>query len=393
MKYDFDKITDRRGSNCIKWDMADEGVLPLWVADMDFSVAPCIKDAIMRRAEHGIFGYTNVPASYYEAVVRWFLRRHNWHMKAEWIIYTSGVVPAISAIVKAVTNPDDKVLVQTPVYNCFFSSTRNNGCRLNASPLKEVMGNDGIPTYEVNWEDFEARAADPATKVFILCNPHNPAGRVWTADELRRMGDICIKNDVFIISDEIHCELTMPGYEYTPFGSLGKEYQHHSAICTSPSKAFNIAGLQIANITIEDEYIRQRVDKAININEVCDVNPFGVEALMAAYNEGEEWLDELRTYIHESYEHVRDFFSSNLPQLPVTKLEGTYLVWVNCASTGLSGKDFCDQLLEKEKIWFNHGEMYGAAGQDYFRINIACPRVVLNEALAKLQLFVSTLKK
>lgn len=391
MKYNFDEIIERRGSNCIKWDEAAEGVLPMWVADMDFRVAPCITDAIRRRTENGIFGYTFVPSAYYEAVTRWFAERHNWQMKPEWIIYTSGVVPAMSAVVKAMTQPDDKVLVQTPVYNCFFSSTRNNGCRLNASPLKEVIGQDGQPTYEVNWEDFEERAADPATKVFILCNPHNPAGRVWTKDELMRMGDICLKHNVFVISDEIHCELTMPGYEYTPYGSLGEKYLHNAAICTSPSKAFNIAGLQIANITIEDDEIRRKVDKAININEVCDVNPFGVEALMAAYNEGGEWLEELRIYLSESYQHVLDFFHTNFPQLPVTKLEGTYLMWVNCKSTGLTGKEFCDRLLEQEKVWFNHGEMYGAAGQDYFRINLACPRQVIDEALIRLQRFINSI--
>lgn len=393
MRYDFNEHINRRGSNCVKWDEAEEGVIPMWVADMDFRVAPCITDAIMRRAEQGIFGYTYVPAGYYDSVVKWFGKRHNWKMNPEWIIYTSGVVPAISAIVKAMTRPDDKVLVQTPVYNCFFSSVRNNDCRLNASPLKEVIDEDGLPTYEVNWEDFEDRAADPSTKVFILCNPHNPAGRVWTEEELRRMGDICLKHGVFVISDEIHCELTMPGYKYTPYASLGEEYQHNAAICTSPSKAFNIAGLQIANITIEDEVVRKKVDKAININEVCDVNPFGVETLIAAYNEGEDWLNQLREHLAGTYRYVLNFFHDNLPQLPVTKLEGTYLLWVNCKQTGLTGKEFCDRLLEEKKLWFNSGEMYGAAGQEYFRINLACPRPQIYEALSRLKDFVEDLNK
>jgi len=389
MRYDFNEQIDRRGSNCAKWDEAGDGVLPMWVADMDFRVAPCITDALQRRVEHGVFGYTHVPEGYYDATIRWFQKQHGWKMKTEWIIYTSGVVPAISAIIKALTKPDDKVLVQTPVYNCFFSSVRNNDCRLNASPLKEVIGEDGLNTYEVNWEDFEERAADPATKVFLLCNPHNPAGRVWTEEELRRMGDICLKHDVFVISDEIHCELVMPGHKYFPYAKLGDKYQHKSAICTSPSKAFNIAGLQISNISIEDEEVRRMVDKAININEVCDVNPFGIEALIAAYTEGHEWLAQLKEHIYGSYQYVLHYFQENLPQLKVTKLEGTYLLWVNCKETGLTGEEFCNQLLEKEKLWFNPGALYGAAGQDYFRINIACPRPRLYDALVRLKRFIN----
>lgn len=391
MRYDFNEQINRRGTNSVKWDLADEDVLPMWVADMDFRVAPCITDALLRRVENGVFGYVTVPNHYYNSIVKWFWRRHNWKMEPEWIIYTSGVIPALSAIIKAMTNPDDKVLVQTPVYNHFFSSIRNNGCRANCSPLKEVIGEDGIPTYEVNWEDFEERAADPATKVFVLCNPHNPAGRVWKEDELRRMGDICLKHNVFVISDEIHCEIVLPEYKYIPYASLGEEYQKNCAVCTSPSKAFNIAGLHIANITIEDEEIRKRVDKAININEVCDVPVFGVEALIAAYNEGGDWLNQLCEHIGGTYRFVQNYFKENMPQLPVTKLEGTYLMWVNCKATGLTGKEFCEQLLEKERLWFNEGDIYGAAGQDYFRINIACPRPQIYEALTRLKHFVDSL--
>lgn len=391
MKYDFNELIDRRGSNSVKWDEAPEGVLPMWVADMDFRVAPCITDAVVRRVEHGVFGYTHVPNGYYNAVVRWFERRHGWKVEKDWILYIGGVIPALSAIIKAMTQPDDKILIQTPVYNHFFSSIRNNGCRANSSPLLEVMGDDGQPTYHVNWEDFEQRAADPATKLFILCNPHNPAGRVWSREELQRMGDICLKHNVFVIADEIHCELVMPGYKYTPYGTLGEEYMHNCAVCNSPSKAFNIAGLQISNIIIENEEVRRKVDRAININEVRDVNPLGVEALIAAYTEGEDWLNQLNEHIAGSYRYVLNYFRQHFPQLPVTKLEGTYLMWVNCRATGLSGDEFCKRLLAEEKLWLNEGSMYGAAGQDYFRMNIACPRARIAEGLERLRRFMEKL--
>ena len=282
MKYDFDEIIPRRGTNSYKWDSArDADILPMWVADMDFRTAPAVTEALKKRVEHGIFGYVRVPDSYYHAVIHWFDRRHNWKIEREWIIYTTGVVPALSAIIKALTNPGDRVLVQTPVYNCFFSSIRNNGCEMISNPL---IYEDN--TYRIDFDDLEKKAADPKVKLLLLCNPHNPAGRVWSKQELIRIGEICLQNDVWVVSDEIHCELGFPGYTYTPFASLSEEFRMHSVTCTSPSKAFNLAGLQIANIISADADIRRKIDKAININEVCDVNPFGVEALIAAYNEG-----------------------------------------------------------------------------------------------------------
>lgn len=379
---DFDEMICRRGTNSVKWDEAEsDDVLPMWVADMDFRTAPVVREAVERRARHGIFGYVHVPDSYYDAVIRWFGRRHGWRMERDWIIYTSGVVPAISAVIKAVTTPGDKVLVQTPVYNCFFSSIRNNGCVMAENRL--IYADD---TYTIDFDDFERKAADPAVKAFLLCNPHNPAGRVWTAGELRRMGDICLRHGVFVIADEIHCELVMPGYRYTPFASLSDDFLKHSATCTSPSKAFNIAGLQIANITVADPGMRQRVDRAININEVCDVNPFGVEALIAAYSdEGEAWLKELITYLHANYIYLKDFFKANMPQLNVVKLEGTYLVWVDCSALGKTSEEITAVLLEKQKLWLNGGGMYGETERPFVRINIACPRKRLEEGLNKMK--------
>lgn len=383
MKYDFDKTIDRRATNSYKWDSAPEGVLPMWVADMDFRTAPAIIDALQKRVAHGIFGYTRVPDAYYDAVTSWFSRRHGWDIDREWIIYTSGVVPAVSAVIKALTVPGDKVIVQTPVYNCFFSSIRNNGCEIVSNPLRRTTD-----TYEMDFDALERCAADPRAKVMLLCNPHNPAGRVWTPDELTRLGNICLRNGVTVVSDEIHCELVYQGFKYTPFASLSDAFLHRSVTCVSPSKAFNIAGLQIANIVAFDNDLRSRIDKAININEVCDVNPFGVAATIAAYNEGEEWLNQLVDYLHGNYEAMAEFCRRELPEFPITRLEGTYLVWMDCSSLGMPSDALEHALLDDARLWLNAGTMYGAEGEGYMRWNIACPRSVMLDGLNRFLNFV-----
>lgn len=381
MKYDFDKIIPRRGTNSVKWDVAKEdGVIPMWVADMDFQAAPCIRQALKERVDHGVFGYTLVPNSYYESIISWFDRRHQWKIDRNWILYTSGVVPAISAIIKALTEPGDKVLVQTPVYNCFFSSIRNNGCTTAENALVR-KGN----SYEIDFDDFERLAADEKTKVFLLCNPHNPAGRVWTPDELSRMNDICLKHGVKVIADEIHCELVMPGYKFTPFAAVSKACQDNCITTNSPTKSFNIAGLQIANIITSNDTIKRKIDRAININEVCDVNPFGVIALQAAYNEGESWIDQLNLYLWENYKVLKDFFQEHLPKLQVLKLEGTYLVWVDISATGLKADELTNELLQQGKVMVNSGMLYGkTTGANYLRLNIAMPRSLILEALQRI---------
>ena len=383
MKYDFDKIIDRRATNSYKWDSAPEGVLPMWVADMDFRTAPAIIDALQKRVAHGIFGYTRVPDAYYDAVTSWFSRRHGWDLDREWIIYTSGVVPAVSAVIKALTVPGDKVIVQTPVYNCFFSSIRNNGCEIVSNPLRRTAD-----TYEMDFDALERCATDPRAKVMLLCNPHNPAGRVWTPDELTRLGNICLRNGVTVVADEIHCELVYQGFKYTPFASLSDAFLHRSVTCVSPSKAFNIAGLQIANIVAFDNDLRSRIDKAININEVCDVNPFGVAATIAAYNEGEEWLNQLVDYLHGNYEAMAEFCRRELPEFPITRLEGTYLVWMDCSSLGMPSDALEHALLDDARLWLNAGTMYGAEGEGYMRWNIACPRSVMLDGLNRFLNFV-----
>lgn len=379
MKYDFDSVNNRVGTNSVKWDIHPD-VIPLWVADMDFQVLPEIKEALSRRVEQGIFGYTEVPESYYEAIINWFDRRHHWHIDRSWILYTSGVIPATAAALKAFTLPGEKVLIQTPVYNCFFSSIANCGCE----PVENELVREGN-TYRIDFADFEKKCADPKTTVFLLCNPHNPAGRVWTKEELERMNEICMRHDVKVISDEIHCELIMPGYTFVPFASISEACADNSVILNSPTKNFNIAGLQIANIICKNREWLRRIDRAVNINETCDVNPFGVIALQEAYNKGAEWIDELNTYLYDNYKALKDFFHEELPKLEVLKLEGTYLVWVDITALEFTSDEVADKLLKEAKVWVNSGTMYGRkAGQGYLRINIATPRATLMEGLKRM---------
>lgn len=381
----FDTAPDRRNSGSYKWDSAtDANVIPLWVADMDFTTAPAVLSALERRVKHGVFGYVKVRDEYYQALTSWFSRRHGWDIDADRVIYTSGVVPAISAIIKALTHPGDGVITQTPAYNCFFSSIRNNGCRLIENQLLRANTSDSF-TYNIDFDDLEQKAANPANKILLLCNPHNPSGRVWTVEELTRIADICQRNNVTVISDEIHCELTMPGYKYTPYRTIDS----NAIVCCSPSKAFNIAGLQIANIICPDAETQSKIDRAINDNEVCDVNPFGVEALIAAYNEGEQWLDDLKNYLHGNYTMLRQYFADNMPQLPVCQLEATYLAWIDIRALNIDSNALETLALEREKVWINAGEMYGCEG--YIRINMACPRERLREGLNRLKKAISTL--
>lgn len=379
--FDFDTVINRRGTNSYKWDIVkEEDVIPLWVADMDFKAAPAILEALKKRVEHGVFGYTLVPDSYYEAIINWFARRHNWQIDRSWIIYTTGVVPAVSCAIKALTLPGEKVLIQTPDYNCFFSSIKNNGCEVAENEL--VRRGD---SYEVDFEDFERQCADEKTTVFLLCNPHNPAGRVWTKEELERMNDICLAHGVRVISDEIHCELVMPGHRFTPFAAISDACRDNSVVLNSPTKTFNIAGLQIANIICADPAMRRRIDRAVNINEVCDVNPFGVVALQAAYNESEEWLDSLNHYIWGNYLALKEFIAKELPRLEVTRLEGTYLAWVDIKATGLTSDEAYGKLMKEGRVYVNSGTMYGRrAGEGYLRINLACPRATLLEGMKRM---------
>jgi cystathionine beta-lyase len=387
MKYDFDELVERKGTGCVKWDERPDAdvnpsldLIPLWVADMDFKAAPAILEAVRKRAEHGVFGYTVVEEDYYEAVISWFRRRHHWTIQREEILYTTGVVPAMSVAIKALTMPGEKVLILSPDYNCFFSSVRNNGCEVLETGLKRVDD-----SFEVDWEDFEVKCADEKTTVFLICNPHNPTGRVWTREELEKMNEICLQYGVKVVSDEIHCELMMPGYHFQPFAAVSEACRQNSVILNSPSKSFNIAGLQAANIICSQPEWRRRLDRAININEVCDLNPFGPVALKAAYNESEDWIDELNLYLWDNFTLLRDFIDKNIPQWKVCRLEGTYLLWVDVSAMGISVQQLCDRLLTEASVWINPGTMYGPeTGKGYVRFNIACPRSRLLEALNRI---------
>ena len=410
MKYNFDEIVERRGTHCVKWDESpSDEVIPLWVADMDFKAAPQILEAVKKRAEHGVFGYTVVEEDYYVAVINWFRRRHNWRIHREEILYTTGVVPAMSVAIKALTMPGEKVLILSPDYNCFFSSVRNNGCEVLETSL--IRGHEGTgarglensleaesnlvpphlrttvpPTFSIDWDDFEAKCSDEKTTVFLLCNPHNPTGRVWTKEELERMNDICLKHNVKVVSDEIHCELMMPGHTFQPFAAVSEACRKNSVILNSPSKSFNIAGLQIANIIVSNPSWRRLIDRAININEVCDVNPFGPVALIAAYNESEDWIDELNQYLWGNYTVLCDFIGKNLPLWKVCPLEGTYLPWVDVSALGIPVERLCNSLLAEAKVWINPGTMYGPeSGKGYVRFNIATQRTRLIEALERIK--------
>lgn len=384
--FDFDKNIIRRGTQSLKWDVPDDNdVIPMWVADMDFLAAPAIRKALEQRVAHGVFGYELVPESYYQAIISWFRRRHNWTVERNWIIYTSGVVPATSAAIRALTLPGDNVLVQSPAYNCFFSSIRNQGCQILETSLRP----DG-DSFVMDWDDFEAKCALEKTTVFLLCNPHNPTGRVWTPAELQRMNDICLRHGVKVVSDEIHCELVMPGYLFTPFASVSDECRDNCVTLNSPSKSFNIAGLQIANIICRNDEWRRRIDRVINIFEVCDVNPFGPVALEAAYNESEDWLDALNEYIFGNYNCLKEYLAKELPQLGITRLEGTYLVWVNISAFGLPSDELAGSLLRDGHVMVSAGTTYGQKdGRDYIRLNIACPRSTMREGLRRI---VETLK-
>lgn len=383
MEYDFSRPTDRRGTDSYKWDSAPEtDIIPLWVADMDFETFPDITEALQRRVAHGIFGYTRVPEAYYEAVCRWFGKHHGWHINREDIIYTSGVVPAVSAVIKALTLPGDQVIVQGPVYNCFFSSIRNNGCETVSNSL---IYNKEELRYEIDFDDLERKLAHERARLMLICNPHNPGGRVWTRDELTRVAELCHKYGVRVVSDEIHCELTLYDNEYVPFGSLPDELSHGSITCCSPSKAFNTAGLQIANIICRDTEVRNRIDRAININEVCDVNPFGVIALQAAYSdEGYEWLTQLRKYISANYDLLLERFARELPKCKVMRMEGTYLAWIDCSELHISSDEIEEMLMHENKVWVNAGSMYGTEGAAFIRINMACTSELLNEGITRI---------
>ena len=382
------EYVNRKGSDCYKWDSeCAQGCLPLWIADMDFAAAKPIREAMQRRLDHGVFGYSIVPQANYDAVASWFERRHGWKgINRNNLLYTTAVVPAISAIFAALQARKGKcsplrVLTFTPAYNCFFTCIENMGCELVPSAL--VLKDN---RFEINWEDVEAKAKE--ADVFLLCNPHNPTGRVWTRDELERLAAIMRREHLFVLADEIHCEFAFKGHPYTPFASIVIN-DTDFCVCTSASKAFNIAGLLCATIFVPNPELHEQINHALEVHEVNGLNPFGLVAQVAAYNESEEWLDELNEYIYSNFCFLRDFLHENLPMLVLHETEGTYLGWVNISALGMSSQTFCERLSKEAHVLLNPSEMYG--GENYVRINLATSHEVLAEALQRMADYIHTL--
>lgn len=381
MKYDFDNIINRKNTNSVKWDTSQEkDIIPMWIADMDFKTAEPVIKALEKRVQHGIFGYGAIPQAYYEAEANWWDKRHNFKIKKEWIEATTGVIPSLSAVVQAFTEPGDKVLIQSPVYNYFNTSITNNKCDV---VLNELKYNGEF--YEIDFDDFEKKALDEKVKIFILCNPHNPVGRVWSKEELERLGEICLKHNVLVLVDEIHRDLVYKENKHIPFASISESFLMNSITCTAPSKTFNIAGLKTSNIIVANEECRKKVNKSLNINETIEPNVFGIESLIAAYNEGEEWLDQLLEYLQENRDYLISYINEKIPKLKVVKLEATYLIWIDCRSLGISSKELSKKIFEQGKLRINDGQTYGEVGEGFIRINIACPKVLLKEGLERLE--------
>lgn len=384
MKYDFDTIVDRRNTNSLKWD-TEKNELPMWVADMDFKTAPEVIKAIQEKAAHGIFGYTVIPSQWYEAYTDWWKKRHSFVMEKDWLIFCTGIVPAISSIVRKLTTPAEKVLIQTPVYNIFFNSILNNGRQVIENPLKYEDG-----SYEIDFEDLERKLYDPQTTLMILCNPHNPVGKIWDKEALKQIGELCHKHHVAVISDEIHCDITKPGCNYIPFASVSEKCREISITCVAPTKAFNLAGLQTAAVAVPNDILRHKVWRGLNTDEVAEPNVFAVDAAVAAFTKGSEWLDELRKYIFDNKKAAEDYLMHEIPQIKATPSQATYLMWLDCSELGQSS-GIAAFIREKTGLYLSEGSQYGTGGENFLRMNIACPRQLLQDGLERLKKGIASL--
>ncbi len=379
MNYNFDTPINRRNTYSLKWDV-EENVLPMWVADMDFQISNEIKKAILDRAENGVFGYNIIPDEWYKAYILWWEKRHNFLLEKDWLIFCTGVVPAISSIVRKLTTPAEKVLVQTPTYNIFFNSIQNNGRQVLENNLK-YDGNN----YYVDFEDLEDKLKDPQTTLMILCNPHNPIGKIWDKETLAKIGTLAKKYNVTVISDEIHCDLTDIGYKYTPFASVSQECRDNSITCIAPTKAFNIAGLQTAAVSIPNPVLRHKVWRGLNTDEVAEPNTFAVDATIAAYTKGEIWLDSLREYIQKNKEFTTEYIRDNIKNIKVVPSKATYLLWLDCTKIAGEVSELNIFIKEKTGLYLSEGSQFGGNGKHFLRMNIACPRSILKDGLERLK--------
>jgi len=382
--YNFDEIIDRKNTCSVKWDRTDaifqkENLLSMWVADMDFLSPRPIIEAITCRAEHGVFGYIFLSSQYYKAIINWFQRRHDWTLDKSWIYNVPGVLPGISFSVQAFSNPGDKIIVQNPIYTPFYHIIKNNGRKRLLNPLDLSNGH-----YEMDFKDLNAKARHPRAKLMILCNPHNPTGRVWTRDELTTLGEICLENNILVIADEIHCDLVYPGYKYTPFASISSEFAQNSITCNSPSKTFNLPSLKIANVIIPNSELRSNFNKIRQSHHITEPNCFASFGLEAAYNECEDWLNALILYLKENLEFLKNFVKENFSEVKVIEPEGTYLVWLDFRELGYDSKELTNILFDKAKVALWEGYLFGKGGKGFERINIACPRSILKEGLNRI---------
>lgn len=375
--FDFDHVPNRRETDSLKWDVgANE--LPLWVADMDFPAAPAIQKALQDKLDQGIFGYTIVPDNWYEAIQGWWQRRHHVNFERDWISFCTGVVPALSSIVRRLTHPGEKVLIQAPVYNIFFNSIVNNGRVVEESPLDYADG-----TYSINWEDFEKKLANPQVSLFVLCNPHNPVGTIWDKETLARMGELCAKHHVVVVSDEIHCDITAPGTEYVPFIAASQACANNSVTLIAPSKAFNIAGIQSSAVVVPDPVMCWQVNRGLNNDEVAEGNVFACAVAEAAFTAGDEWLDEARAYLFDNRAYATEFLENHVPEVHAVEAQATYLLWIDCRAVAHDTTQLNAFLREKTGLVLSTGESYGAAGAGFLRMNLACTRETLQDALAR----------
>lgn len=378
MKYDFETLIDRRGTNSLKWDVA-ENELPMWVADMDFQTAPEIIETLKKRVYHGIFGYTTIPDAWHEAIMEWWKSRHNFVMKKEWLRFCSGVIPAIDCTIRALTKPGDKILMLTPIYNHFFISIEENERRPVECRLEYEDGK-----YEINYGDLEEKLSDAKTPLMILSNPHNPTGNIWDKETLAKIGQLCHKHQVTVISDEIHCDLTDPGYEYTPFASVSEICAKNSITCIAPTKAFNIAGLMTAAVIIPEENLRNRIKRSLEVGNAAEPGAFAVEAAVAAFTKGESWLDALRTQILENKRLVSRFIAENLPDIRAVSSHATYLMWLDFSRITENSTELCAWIRKETGLYMNVGEIYGGNGIEFARLNVACPEERLRDGLDRL---------
>ncbi|WP_301172435.1 MalY/PatB family protein [Brevibacillus nitrificans] len=389
MRYDFDKVINRLNTASVKWDevdriFGDKDLLPLWVADMDFQVPAPVTDALRARVEHGIFGYTERPESYYEAVIGWMERRHQWSVQKEWICHCPGVVPALSYLVQVFTQPGDKVIIQPPVYHPFTSVVADNGREVVHNPLKYEEGR-----YFMDFEDLRQKM-DPSVKLLILCNPHNPGGRVWTKEELTELGNFCLENNVMVISDEIHGDLILKGHKHIPFAAISEEFAQNSIICTAPSKTFNMAGMQTSNIIIPNQEYREAFQKMMSTLVLRMTNTFGVVATEAAYRHGDEWLDQLLVYLQGNLDFLTEYIETHIKGIKVIQPEGTYLVWLDCRELGMDAKGLQEFMGKQAKVAVNQGHVFGPGGEQFIRLNMACPRSLIEEGLERIAKAVSS---